>query len=700
MSKRFSKWAVAALTVLLAACQAPITETPEVNKPHQPSQPDVSSEVAQMGRLQYVRNEVVLRYQNMASLKSVVAQMDGELLDTLPQINLALVRVKGDAYKTANLYKQQRGIAYIQPNAVAIRKNPIVEDAGSVASAGVASDQVFDEHPQYALDPRHLNAKAAWDAGLTGKGVTVAIIDDPADVSHPDLKANWVGKAYESADDKVFTSAEEWVKRVSNPSNSHGTFVASSVSSPKDGKGIVGVAPESKFMPVAIFGPQGSYSDFVIAKAIIWAVDNDAQVLNNSWGGGPGFRANKDAFNYALSRDVTVVASAGNSYRDEYQFPAGLPGLIASSALNAANEKATFSTAGRHISTGAPGHSILLARPTWQEGGYRLISGTSFSGPYTAGVAALILQKCPQATPYQVRRLMETNADSSIGTNPNGFDRDTGWGRLDAGKIAQHLTDCSKLPEKGSTVAVNVQYQEGTEEGTGYMADVLLRQKGFKPGDSTDPTPWYMGKAIKNGQAVFSEIAPGEYDVYIAGTDLSITGDSPETRGTYMGTLTALSGSTRNKPNVLSVKIDTKIPNLNPTDPYEPNDVIKDAKDIKYGETTEIAYLFGKPRDADYFKFNGKKGDKIKASTLAAGQLGGQLDTYLFLKDAEGKVLVENDDRGTPRIDQDSEITYELKEDGVYYLHVSSCNISCDPKKPQDDNNPFNRYKLKLELLK
>lgn len=698
MSYKFSKFAVAALTLLLAACQAPKTETPIVQQPTLPDSGH-AGEIATMGSLKYVRNEVVVHYQDTADLNRTAAKLNGQILDTIPQINMALVRIDGDAYKVANRI-QSKGGQSVFLNTMTVEKNPILEEDTGIESLGAAKDQLFDQYPQYALDPRHLNAKAAWDAGLTGKGITVAIIDDPADVSHPDLKANWVGKAYESLDNKVFTDADEWVKRVKNPRNSHGTFVASSVSAAKDGQGIVGVAPDSKYMPVAIFGPQGSYSSYVVARAVVWAADNGAKVLNNSWGGGFGFDIKHTAFNYALSKGITVIVSAGNSYRDEYQYPAGLPGVIASGALNAENEKATFSTTGRHISTGAPGRDVLLTRPTWLKGGHRLISGTSFSGPYTAGVAALILQKCSSATPYQVRRVMEMNADSSIGTNPKGFDRDTGWGRLDAGRIAQNLKDCTQLPKKGSNVVVDVQYQSGEAEAPGYLADVVLRSKDMKSGDSTDPSPWYMATTAKNGKAVFAEIQPGEYDVYIAGSDLNVTGGKAEERGTLVGKLTAKSGSSADKPDVLKVKLTAKIPNLHPTDPYEPNDDIESATSIKYGETTQVGYIFGKPRDADYFKFEGKKGDKIKASTLAAGQLGGQLDTYLFLKDGKGEVLAENDDRGKPRIDQDSEIVYELKEDGEYYLHVSSCPISCKPDKPEDDNNPFNKYQLKLELLK
>ncbi|MFC6663580.1 S8 family serine peptidase [Deinococcus multiflagellatus] len=511
---------------------------------------------------------------------------------------------------------------------------------------------MFDVLPQYALDPRHLNAKAAWDKGLTGKGVLVAVIDDPGDVTHPDLAPNWAGKAFDPRQNKVYTDGQAWKDYFKKPENSHGTFVASSIVAAKNGKGIVGLAYEAKWMPVVMFNP-GGYSSFEIALGAVWATNNGARAINNSWGGGLSFGPVKDAFDYAMANGTTVVASMGNSYHDEFQYPAALPGLIASGALDASNRKVTFSTSGRHISTAAPGQDTMLVNPTWQdtnpEGGYALISGTSFSSPYTTAVAALILQKCPAATPYQVRRVMEMNADGSIGTNPNGFDRETGWGRLDAGKIAQNLTDCAALPAKGANVLIDVDYISNSNGvQTGILGDVILRGQGMRAGASDDPTPLYLSPTDNNGQARFSEIAPGTYDIYVAGPDLSTTGGKTEDRGTFIGTLTATSGSTYYRPDEKRVIVPAGVVNLNPTDPYEPNDDMASAKTIAYGQTTQTAYIYGKPRDFDYFKFTGASGDQIKAEMLAAAQLGGQLDSFLSLVDSTGKVLATNDDRGTP----------------------------------------------------
>jgi len=640
----------------------------------------------------------VVGYTDQASLQNAVSKVNGVVIATIPEIRVALVRVTGDALKVSGTAMKQAGLRYALPNSVVTGETPTPGvGTASLTAQAASADQIFDELPQYSLDPRHMNAKAAWDAGVTGKGVLVAVLDDPGDVSHPDLNPNWTGKAYDPFLDKVYTDPAEYVAAYSSPYAEHGTAVASSIVSPKDGKGIVGVAPDAKFMPVVINPAHKTenefYSSFYIARGAVWATNNGARVLNNSWGGGTSFGAVKDAFDYAMSNGTVVVASMGNSYHDEFQYPAALPGVIASGALDASNRKTTFSTTGRHISSSAPGQDNMLALPTWLGGGRQLISGTSFSSPHTAGMAALALQKCPNATPYQVRRMLETTANGSIGSNAAGFDRDTGWGLLDAGKLAATFKTCDTLPAKGANVSVNVKYIDGTGTHPGILADVILRGQGYRAGATDDPTPQYMTTTDATGQGNFAEIAPGTYDLYVAGADLSVTGGLPEDRGTYVGTLTATSGSTATSPDRKNIVLTASSPDLNPADPYEPNDTPADAKTITYGQTTSTAYIFGKPQDNDYFKFTGAAGDKITANVLAAGEIGGSLDSYLYLIGPDGTtVLTENDDRGTPRIDSDSEVSFTLPAAGTYYLLVSSYTIASGG----DDNSPFNKYQLKL----
>jgi hypothetical protein len=95
--------------------------------------------------------------------------------------------------------------------------------------------------------------------------------------------------------------------------------------------------------------------DYNTAVGIIEAVDHEAKVLSNSWGGKGYSQTIKAAIDYALMNGAVFVAAMGNSYLDEISYPAGYPGVIAVGATNAQDKKADFSTMGGYISVSAPG---------------------------------------------------------------------------------------------------------------------------------------------------------------------------------------------------------------------------------------------------------------------------------------------------------------------------------------------------------
>ena len=687
----WNSWLLALALLALGAC----TQAPTGQRPTSPT----SSAVVEREGVRYLQHQVVVGYADEGALQEAIRRLGATEVDQIPELRAALLSVSQDALKASRTLKGFPGIRYAEPHyamVTAPKDDPVEKpkaSGGGVEALGLRplgnpSDQILDELPQYALDPRHLDAKAAWDAGYEGQGVVVAIIDDPADVTHPDLAANWAGKAYDPVTNTVYTDAAAWVNFIEslNPANiSHGTFVASTVSAAKDGQGIAGLAPKSKFLPVAIFQPD-YVGDFYVARGIVWAVNNGAHILNNSWGGLGYGNLVKEAFDYALANGVVVVASAGNSSKDEVRTPAGYPGIIASVAADGNREKTDFSTYGRHVSSAAPGLDVLLANPTWLGGGYGLISGTSFSGPYTAAAAALVKGACPSATPYQVRRALETT------TWEGSFSREKGWGHLNARTLANLLQGgCTALPGKGSVVRVKVEYQNERGRSPGLLADVILRGQGLRPGDPTDPTPIYWARTDQNGEAWFYEIAPGTYEIYVAGADLALTGGLPEERGTFVGTLVANPGSSASNPDFKWVLLNAAEVNLNPTDPYEPNDSLSQATPIAYETLTQLAYIYGGPQDFDWFSFQGQAGDTIKARVYARSSIGGTLDSYLYLYDANRNLLAENDDIVSGQI-TDSEITFTLSQDGTYYLVVTSYTIATGGS----DDNPFNKYRLEL----
>jgi hypothetical protein len=694
--------------LLLGACaQMPVaTVQPTPNQPV----------VAEAKGLKYFKHQLTLGYRDQASLNAAAKTLGATVLETIPEIKLALLEVSGDSMKAVAKAKVLAGVSSAAVNSVMATppsttvERPFETESLSITPQSNNPDQVFDEYAQYALDPRHLNAKVAWDLGFTGKGVLIADVDDPTDITHPDIRASWSGKAYDPVANKVYTNGAEWaafasaVKNPADPTkraaNSHGTFTGGTMTSARDGKGIVGLSYEAKIMPVSIFN-SGYVGNFAVARGIVWATNQGAKVQNHSWGGGGADADLKKAFDYALANGVTMVVSSGNSYLEQLAYPANYPGIMVSGAAKPGKERHTFSNFGRHISTVAPGYDVVLTGPSWEndfagKSLYALISGTSFSAPYTAATAALVYGKCSNATPYQVRRIIELTADGSVGSNKNGFDNETGWGHVDAGKLAQTLTSCDKLPAKGASVRIDVSLFNNGNIQPATLGNVILRAKNFISNDESNGAQIYQSPTDLDGSTWFLEIAPGDYDVFVGSTDLSQTGGVTADRGTFVGSITATSGSSYGSPVVKPVLIDIKAPNLNPTDPYEPNDDTATAKPIKYGDTTQLAYIFGPDPDFDYFKFEGKKGDKLQANVDGRTALKGNLDAYLILaRIVDGKLVSIKEDDDTNGTDSEIIIADGLPSDDIYYLIVTSFNNANDG----NDNGPFHKYQLRLKKL-
>ncbi len=266
------------------------------------------------------------------------------------------------------------------------------------------NDPLFDN--QYAL--KNINATGAW-AVTTGKSsVIVAVIDTGVDASHPDLQGRLV-KGY------------DFVNNDDTPEDTvgHGTFVASLIAAnADDNQGIVGVAPGVQIMPLKALDRQGGDS-LTIARAIRYAADNKANVINLSLGGPQNSRSIRQAIDYATSRGVVVVAASGNSGTkgNPVEYPAALPNVVSVGATGPSDKIASFSSHNITVDVAAPGVNVFGARSSinlicraYNGTPYCTASGTSFAAPYVAGAAALVLSVNPNLTPAQVENILTSTA--------------------------------------------------------------------------------------------------------------------------------------------------------------------------------------------------------------------------------------------------------------------------------------------------
>ena len=178
-----------------------------------------------------------------------------------------------------------------------------------------------------------------------------------------------------------------------------------------DGVGITGVAYDAKVMPIRVL--DGNYrfapglTSWIVA-GMRWAVDNGADIINMSLGGGFPNPPYLDALKYANDNGVVVVMASGNSYASQPGSPARYATEygIAVGAVDINKNDAAFSNrAGpnRMDYVTAPGVSVYSSIPG---GGYARFPGTSMAAPHVAGMAALLKSHDKTLTPLQIENLI------------------------------------------------------------------------------------------------------------------------------------------------------------------------------------------------------------------------------------------------------------------------------------------------------
>lgn len=261
--------------------------------------------------------------------------------------------------------------------------------------------------PQQRYAPERLAPLA------TGAGVTVAVIDSGVDRRHPQL----AGRVLDGTD--LLDPGGDGSRDCAG----HGTGVASIIAAgPRDGVAFHGLAPGARILPVRVSeqqvvegresGRTVSAQDF--ARAIRWAVDHDADVLNLSvvlYADNPAVRA---AIGHAVEQDVVVVAAAGNLHDsgDPRPYPAAYDGVLGVGAIGVDGARAAFSQTGSYVDLVAPGSDVLMAAPGQ---GHHRAEGTSYAAPFVAATAALLRQYRPELTAAQVAQRIVATADPAPG---------------------------------------------------------------------------------------------------------------------------------------------------------------------------------------------------------------------------------------------------------------------------------------------
>jgi len=278
--------------------------------------------------------------------------------------------------------------------------------------AATGGDPLLDQ--QWGLTA--IGAPSVWSV-TRGAGITVAVIDSGSG-PHPDLDANLdAGRTMFGSIDSV------GVLDIDNAG--HGSHVAGIIAAVANNAiGGSGVAPQSRILPIRVLDAQGSGDSKDVSKAVRFAVDSGAKVINLSLGGTTESTSLTAAIQYAVDRNVLVVAAAGNGAADSPpKWPGASDLTIAVTAVDRNNSVTSFDQRGDYIDLAAPGASILSTASN----DYKIQSGTSMAAAFVTGAAALLFAAQPSITAAQVRDVLQRTA-TDIGAP--GRDTTFGYGLI------------------------------------------------------------------------------------------------------------------------------------------------------------------------------------------------------------------------------------------------------------------------------
>ena len=360
---------------------------------------------------------------------------------------------------------------------------PLVHDVGPNTiryAAAVPND------PNYASQSVYLqamNLPDAWNTTTGNESMIMAIIDSGVQLNHPDLAGRLV-------------PGWDFVNNDSDPSDDfgHGTMVTGiAAASTNNSRGVAGATWQGKIMPIKVLDSRGSADDLNIALGIKWAVDRGANVINLSLGGpGEGTGILQQYVDYATSRNVVVVAAAGNDgdkgvlEATAPHYPAACAGVIAVGSTDAAGNHSSFSSYGNWVDVVAPG-AVSETRgimTTMKGSTYGAGSGTSFSAPLVSGVAFLMRAADPNASQGTIsNRLIASARD----LGPAGVDAVYGRGMVDA---------------TAALAAVSGAFSSASANGSGYW---MLGQQGavYRFGSAG-----FLGSAALTGGTTAADLEP------------------------------------------------------------------------------------------------------------------------------------------------------------------------------------------------
>ncbi|MGB9596027.1 MAG: S8 family serine peptidase [Candidatus Poribacteria bacterium] len=408
-------------------------------------------------RLEFVPGEVIIKFKSSA-LKKEPKIKDGKVDTAIESIDFILNQfeiseikklIAKDIPEFNNIYHIRISPLFNIMDLISLLKFDKNIDRAEPNYLFYTFDIPNDEYYTSQWGLTKIKAPEAWSYTHGSTDVVIAVIDTGVDYNHPDLANNiWIntdeipgngvdddgnglnddviGYDFVSVDPSSVYSGEDPGPPDNDPMDfdGHGTHcsgIASAVTN--NGIGVAGTGWDCKIM--AIRGGykntsgDGSLALSDVVAAIYYAADNGANIISMSWGASSTnpnpFPDLLDALNYAKSKGCVLVAAAGNKNSSIKYYPAAYNGVIAVSASDQNDAKASFSNYGTWVDVAAPGVNI---RSTMFDDVYYYMSGTSMATPLVAGIAGLLFSINPLLNGDDVASRIISYADSVYWGSP------------------------------------------------------------------------------------------------------------------------------------------------------------------------------------------------------------------------------------------------------------------------------------------
>lgn len=375
-----------------------------------------------------------------AAIEELAGYEPGELTQRSKAFADPDLRAKWETLLTIKILASDEKIQYAEPNF--IRKINFIPD-----------DEFYDRQWHYPF----INVPQAWDMTLGSPSVIVAVIDTGVLLNHPDLQGV-MSNGYDFISSTSISNDGDGIDPDpddpgdgcgTDTASFHGTHVAGTIGANTNNQiGVAGIAPASTLMPLRVLGCGGG-TTYDVGQAMLYAaglpndsgviVDEIADVINLSLGGGGYSQYQQDNVDAVRNAGVIIVAAAGNDNSTAAHYPSSYAGVISVSAVDADGEKTWYSNYGPGVDVAAPGGGYSAIYSTDGEEAadssieftYEYKIGTSMAAPHVAGVLALMKSVNASLTPADIdAMLVRGEIVTDIGAV--SWDDFYGWGLIDA----------------------------------------------------------------------------------------------------------------------------------------------------------------------------------------------------------------------------------------------------------------------------